>query len=104
MTFRVAVLQMRSVNREYERNIKTIIKYMSDAKQNGADILLLPECFITGYDLTIDNASAITENDLAKYRTRCSCLDAREKQSSKFSVCHQQRRKNFDEICKGAYL
>ena len=52
MTFRVAVLQMRSVNREYERNIKTIIKYMSDAKQNGADILLLPECFITGYDLT----------------------------------------------------
>ncbi len=65
MTFRVAVLQMRSVNREYERNIKTIIKYMSDAKQNGADILLLPECFIMGYDLTIDNASAITENDLA---------------------------------------
>lgn len=65
MTFRVAVLQMRSVNREYKRNIKTIIKYMSDAKQNGADILLLPECFITGYDLTIDNASAITENDLA---------------------------------------
>ena len=65
MTFRVAVLQMRSVNREYERNIKTIIKYMSDAKQNGADILLLPECFITGYDLTIDHASAITENDLA---------------------------------------
>ena len=65
MTFRVAVLQMRSVNREYESNIKTIIKYMSDAKQNGADILLLPECFITSYDLTIDNASAITENDLA---------------------------------------
>ena len=65
MTFRVAVLQMRSVNLEYERNIKTIIKYMSDAKQNGADILLLPERFITGYDLTIDNASAITENDLA---------------------------------------
>ena len=65
MTFRAAVLQMRSVDREYESNIKTIIKYMSDAKQNGADILLLPECFITGYDLTIDNASAITENDLA---------------------------------------
>ena len=65
MTLRVAVLQMRSVNREYGENIKTIIKYMSDAKQNGADILLLPECFITGYDLTIDHASAITENDLA---------------------------------------
>ena len=65
MTFRAAVLQMRSVNREYESNIKTIIKNMAEAKQNGADILLLPECFITGYDLTINNASAITENDLA---------------------------------------
>lgn len=65
MDLRVAVLQMRSVNREYENNIKTIIKYMSEAKQEGADILLLPECFITGYDLTIDNSSAITEGDLS---------------------------------------
>ena len=65
MTFRAAVLQMRSVNREYESNIKTIIKNMAEAKQNGADILLLPECFITGYDLTIDNDSAITEDALA---------------------------------------
>ena len=48
MIFRVAVLQMRSVSREYESNIKTIIKFMAEAKQEGADILLLPECFITG--------------------------------------------------------
>ena len=65
MILRVAVLQMRSVSREYESNIKTIIKYMSEAKQNGVDILLLPECFITGYDLTIDNDSAMTEGDLS---------------------------------------
>ena len=65
MIFRVAVLQMRSVSREYESNIKTIIKFMAEAKQEGADILLLPECFITGYDLTIDNSSAITEGDLS---------------------------------------
>ena len=64
MTLRAAVLQMRSVDREYGENIKTIIKYMSEAKQNGADILLLPECFITGYDLTIGNDSAITEEAL----------------------------------------
>ena len=65
MIIRVAVLQMRSVNREYENNIKTIIKFMAEAKQEGADILLLPECFITGYDLTIDNDSAMTEGDLS---------------------------------------
>ena len=65
MIFRVAVLQMRSVSREYESNIKTIIKFMAEAKQEGADILLLPECFITGYDLTLDNDSAMTEGDLS---------------------------------------
>ena len=38
---------------------------MTEAKKNNADILLLPECFITGYDLTIDYDSAITESDLS---------------------------------------
>ncbi len=38
---------------------------MTEAKENNADILLLPECFITGYDLTIDNDAAISESDLA---------------------------------------
>ena len=50
MIFKVAVLQVRSINRAYEENIKTIINYMTKAKKNNADILLLPECFITGYD------------------------------------------------------
>lgn len=65
MIFKVAILQKRSVNLAYEANIKTIINYLSDAKKNNADILLLPECFITGYELTIDNYSAITENNLS---------------------------------------
>ena len=59
MVLKVAVLQMRSVNRAYDENIKTIMDKMTEAKRNNADILLLPECFITGYDLTIDNNSAI---------------------------------------------
>ncbi len=65
MIFKVAVLQMRSVNRAYDENIKTIIRFMTEAKENNADILLLPECFITGYDLTIGNDAAISESDLA---------------------------------------
>lgn len=64
MIFKVAVLQKRSENRAYEENTKTIIRYMTEAKKNDADILLLPECFITGYDLTIDNDSALSEEDL----------------------------------------
>ena len=65
MIFKVAILQMRSENRACEENINNIIKYMTEAKENNADILLLPECFITGYDLTIDNDSTISESDLA---------------------------------------
>ena len=65
MIFKVAVLQMRSENRAYEDNIKVIIRNMTEAKKNNADILLLPECFITGYDLTINNDAAISEGDLA---------------------------------------
>ena len=37
--------------------------HLSSVKQN-ADILLLPECFITGYDLTISNGEALTETDI----------------------------------------
>ena len=65
MIFKVAILQMRSENRAYEDNIKMIIKNMTEAKINNADILLLPECFMTGYDLTIENDAAISESDLA---------------------------------------
>ena len=64
MVFKVAVLQKRSANRAYEENIHTIIRYMTEAKENNADILLLPECFITGYDLTINNEAAISESEL----------------------------------------
>ena len=64
MVFKIAVLQKRSANRAYEENIKTIIRYMTEAKENNADILLLPECFITGYDLTINNEAAISESEL----------------------------------------
>ena len=68
MLFKAAILQMRSAYREYEENIKTIIRYLSEAKKNNADILLLPECFITGYDLTITNDFALAEKDLEPLR------------------------------------
>ena len=47
MIFKIAVLQMRSVNQAYDENIKTIMDKMAEAKRSGADILLLPECFIS---------------------------------------------------------
>lgn len=59
MKFRIAVLQKRATDREMERNVGTIIETMEEAAKREADILLLPECFITGYVLPVDNRKAI---------------------------------------------
>ena len=64
MIFKTAVLQMRSRHRDIEGNLSLVIDKMKEAKCNGADILLLPECFITGYDLTIGNSEALSEAEL----------------------------------------
>lgn len=63
MIFKIAILQMRSENRAYNKNTETIIEKMEEAANNGANMLLLPECFITGYDLTIGNTEALSDYD-----------------------------------------
>lgn len=49
--FKVAILQKRAIPAQIGTNIESIIAAMKEASVNDADILLLPECFITGYDL-----------------------------------------------------
>lgn len=61
MNFKVAILQMRSLNGELEKNTDTVLANMELAAKNNADILLLPECFITGYEFPAENQKAITE-------------------------------------------
>ena len=70
MIFKAAILQMRSRNRDIKSNIATVIGKMEEAGRNGADILLLPECFVTGYDLTIVNSEALTEAELLPIREK----------------------------------
>lgn len=59
MNFNIAVLQKRSLNRDMKKNVHTVIENMELAAKNNADLLLLPECFITGYELPIDNRDAL---------------------------------------------
>ena len=61
--FRLAILQMRSVSGAYDKNTETVIENMKQAAANDADMLLLPECFLTGYDLSIRNNEAMADND-----------------------------------------
>lgn len=37
---------------------------MEEASENHADILLLPECFITGYDLPMSYEKSISDDDI----------------------------------------
>ena len=48
MRYRVAILQKRAVIEEIDKNVQTVIDAIKEAAANGADIVLLPECFLTG--------------------------------------------------------
>lgn len=68
MNFKIAVLQMRPEARNIEKNTLTVIEKIKESAQNNADILLLPECFLTGYVLPVDNDSSLTYDNSHLYK------------------------------------
>ena len=46
MNFRVAILQMKSLNRKHQESTDIVLDKMREAAEHGADILLLPEAWI----------------------------------------------------------
>lgn len=62
MTFTVAALQQPSLDRQPERSADNVIRRMEEAAALGADMLLLPEAFLTGYALPMTNGEALTED------------------------------------------
>lgn len=58
MNFKVAILQSRSEQGRLLENTERVISYMKEAAGEQADILLLPECFLTGYVMPITNEEA----------------------------------------------
>lgn len=75
MIFKIAILQARSENANISKNIDKIIASMKEASTNHADILLLPECFVTGYYLPITCEKSISDGDEVIQRI---CKSARE--------------------------
>ncbi|MGM9680826.1 MAG: carbon-nitrogen hydrolase family protein [Eubacteriales bacterium] len=63
MKLKVAILQKKSLNRQLSQNTETVLEKMREAAENGADILLLPEAFLTGYELPMSNDEALTDSD-----------------------------------------
>lgn len=63
MIFKVAILQTRSEKANISKNVDIINNAMKEASENHADILLLPECFLTGYNLPITYKKSISDDD-----------------------------------------
>ena len=73
--FKLAILQMRSEHSCREGNIQKILSALKDTAEEGADLLLLPECFITGYHLPIGNQDALAEDDESLVMIRKACRE-----------------------------
>lgn len=61
-TLKIAVVQQKSVQRNFAKNIELSIDAMNQAKCAGADLVLFPEFFITGYGLPISNEEALSDD------------------------------------------
>ncbi len=59
---KIAVVQKKYYNLEYDKNLEIGVQSIKEAKNLGADIVLFPECFITGYSLPITMEKSILDN------------------------------------------
>ncbi|MCI9437829.1 MAG: carbon-nitrogen hydrolase family protein [Lachnospiraceae bacterium] len=63
MKFKVAILQMKSLDRQYQESTHVVIDKMKAAAAAKANILLLPEVFLTGYELPFCNNEALADDN-----------------------------------------
>ncbi len=61
MHFRTAILQMRSAGRQYQNSTELVLRKMQEAAEHEAQLLLLPEAFLTGYELPLRNDEALKD-------------------------------------------
>ncbi|MGN1020690.1 MAG: carbon-nitrogen hydrolase family protein [Aristaeellaceae bacterium] len=70
MIFTVAALQQPSLDRRAEESTEIVLGRMEEAASLGADLLLLPEAFLTGYALPMTNQEALPEDSPCLGRIR----------------------------------
>ena len=70
MIFRTAILQQQSQKGLVKENLETVLSAVKSASERHADILLLPECFLTGYFFPVTNKDAL-ETDCAEIQIVC---------------------------------
>ena len=70
MIFRAAILQQQPQKGLVKENLETVLAAVKSASERHADILLLPECFLTGYFFPVTNKDAL-ETDCPEIQTVC---------------------------------
>ena len=70
MIFRAAILQQQPQKGLVKENLETVLSAVKSASERHADILLLPECFLTGYFFPVTNKDAL-ETDCPEIQTVC---------------------------------
>lgn len=70
--FRVAILQKTSLGRNCDANTELVLREMEICAAHQADILLLPECFLTGYRFPVSNGEALDVDDPHIARLCCA--------------------------------
>lgn len=65
MRMTIAGLQAEGARGDIEANLLTIETAAADARARGADILVTPEMFVTGYDMTRAELEPLVRDDLA---------------------------------------
>ena len=77
---RVAAVQMRPELLEVEKNLQSILLNFEEAATSGARLVVFPECALSGYDLSLNEAQAVAESIPGHFSERlsqaCKELDA----------------------------
>lgn len=68
--FKIGVAQLLSDNGNLEENTNKALFYMKQASKEKVDLLLFPECFLTGYHFPISTREILDENSYYIQRIR----------------------------------
>jgi predicted amidohydrolase len=64
--FRIAGLQTAGTAGDVPANLAELDAAAAEAKASGAELLITPEMFVTGYDIGVDLVAKLAEGDLAR--------------------------------------
>jgi predicted amidohydrolase len=58
---KLAAVQIQPILLDPEQNLKKIIRVIFEASRLGAEVIVFPKCALSGYDLSLDEAQAVSE-------------------------------------------